>query len=339
MPSKSKKQQNFFKWIKAVQEGKTKGEGKIKELANSMSKKDVKDFADYLEEDSGTKMNKQALSQNMKELIQYAAISSLVGSSLAGMYGLSRYYSDSKNNPKKIEKLKNQMNKAKNINAFSKQPEEEALTETVENSDQQPDITLVDAFEEEKLSSFRKSSAAELGSILYGAATPVAMIAPALLAYHFTKKYIDRARNKNLSSELEKAKKEFENIVSEKQSALQQQVDNLYFAYKQAGTIQIEPEDTLTRPKGVYGSDGTPLDIHHGFSLSLPGILFGGGALAGLTGIGAYMLLKNRLKKDPEVEKAKALEKILQKNLSADALQSGITVSETSEGKKVIDLG
>jgi hypothetical protein len=46
MPSVSKSQQNFFKMIRAVQEGKYKNPSKdLVEKANSISKKDAHDFA------------------------------------------------------------------------------------------------------------------------------------------------------------------------------------------------------------------------------------------------------------------------------------------------------
>ena len=44
MPSVSKAQQRFFGVVKGIQKGKS-GEGKAKKAANTMSKKDVDDFA------------------------------------------------------------------------------------------------------------------------------------------------------------------------------------------------------------------------------------------------------------------------------------------------------
>lgn len=51
MPSVSKKQQNFFKLVRAVQNGdvKKKEVGQsVRDAANGMTKKQVSDFADYL---------------------------------------------------------------------------------------------------------------------------------------------------------------------------------------------------------------------------------------------------------------------------------------------------
>jgi hypothetical protein len=45
MPAKSKKQQRFFRLVKSIQEGNTKGSGKAQEAASIMSKKDVRDYA------------------------------------------------------------------------------------------------------------------------------------------------------------------------------------------------------------------------------------------------------------------------------------------------------
>lgn len=50
MPSVSKKQQKFFQLVKAVQNGKVKKKDvtkSVKDAANSMTKKQVSDFADY----------------------------------------------------------------------------------------------------------------------------------------------------------------------------------------------------------------------------------------------------------------------------------------------------
>jgi hypothetical protein len=332
MPSKSEKQKKLFQWVKAVQEGKAKGQGKIKELAETMSPQDVKDFADYLESEKTTDSIKSA-NQNLTKLTQYALISALVGGSLAGAYGLSKNHSDRKNNVKKIEKLKAEMDKAKNTNIPQK-----VLDEAAPIIEDTPDLYLVDQNEEEKFSSFNKAAFTGnkyVDPVIYGAATPVAMIAPALLAYHFTKKYMDRGRNNNLSEELEKAKKEFEAILSQKTSALQEEVDNLFLTYKQAAT----KSGTVVQGNNVYDDNGAPIDVLYKPGLSLSGLLYGGGALAGLSGLAAYMLADKRLGEDPEVEKAKAFEKVLKKNLSAEALQSGINIIETPQGKKIVNLG
>jgi SOS-response transcriptional repressor LexA len=332
MPSRTKKQQKLFQWVKAVQEGKAKGTPQIEQMAKSMSKKDVKDFADYLEEDEKSTMNKTS-DENLNKLLQYAAISSLVGSGVAGMYGLSKYFSDKYTLPKRIDSLKEQMNKAKNIN-FSE--EEEKETPPVQSLDNSADLQLVDANEEEKLSSFNKEAMGDLeyylGAITHGAALPIAAIAPALLSYHFTKKYIDRNRNKRLSKDLDKAKQEFQNILNADSSPLKEAVDNLYISHKQAASPEVNEKGMIDPETGEVALP------NYGFSLSLPGLAYAGGSLAGLSGLGAYLMLRKKLRKDPEFEKAKALEKVLRKSLSADALQSGIDISEEN-GKKVIDLG
>ena len=53
MPSKSKKQQNFFRLVKAVKAGKVKKkdvDDSVKKAAKSMTKKQVSDFADHISE-------------------------------------------------------------------------------------------------------------------------------------------------------------------------------------------------------------------------------------------------------------------------------------------------
>lgn len=53
MPSKSKKQQNFFRLVKAVKAGKVKKkdvDDSVKKAAKSMTKKEISDFADHLDE-------------------------------------------------------------------------------------------------------------------------------------------------------------------------------------------------------------------------------------------------------------------------------------------------
>lgn len=63
MPSVSKKQQRFFQLVKAVQDGKVKKKDvtkSVKDVANSMTKKQVSDFADY----RSTKRRVKKVSEN-----------------------------------------------------------------------------------------------------------------------------------------------------------------------------------------------------------------------------------------------------------------------------------
>lgn len=58
MPSVSKKQQNFFKLVRAVQNGDVKKKEvsqSVRDAANGMTKKQVSDFADYLKKNKKRK--------------------------------------------------------------------------------------------------------------------------------------------------------------------------------------------------------------------------------------------------------------------------------------------
>jgi hypothetical protein len=61
MPSVSKKQQNFFRLVKAVKDGKVKKKDvdkSVRKAAKSMTKKQVSDFADHVSEETNNTFSK-----------------------------------------------------------------------------------------------------------------------------------------------------------------------------------------------------------------------------------------------------------------------------------------
>lgn len=343
MPSKSKKQQKFFQLVKAIQEGKAEGSEKAKEVAKSMSPESVSHY---------TKLEKSS-NANTQNLLNYAGISALIGAGAAGTYGLSKYLYDKYSLPDDIGKLQ------KNIEAAtgSEEEEEEDLEEAYMLSDESTEPSAISLKERKRLmankeAAFRFSDFFDSKTYneapLYGLATPLAMIAPALLTFHFGKKFLDRRRNNSLDQQVVDAKEEFEQALSEKTSSLQQDIDAVYYRVKDAGLLDFPTWSGLRKdgdilpasiggPARVVHPNGTVESIY-GPSAGPSGLTWLLGATAGLSGIGGYLLLKKRLEEEAELKKVKALKNMLNKDLASSALQSGLKVVEDSDGKKIVDI-
>lgn len=351
MPAKTKKQQRFFQLVKAIQEGKADGSAKAKEVAESMNPESVGHY---------TKLEKES-SQNANQLLRYAGLSALLGAAGAGTYGLSRYLYDTYTRPGEVKQLQREMNSAKGLkkeDSDSENSEEE--TEMLSDESKAPsDITQEDKnLLAGKQAAFNFSdfwNTKEMGnSAMYGFLTPLALFAPALMSYHFTKKYLDRQRNNKISDEVEEAKKEFEEALSEKSSALQQEIDSLFPLVKQAGLFSapswlpdglswtnrgdtVEAESLIGGPGRITSPSGETEVIHRPGPDPM-GLLWLGGATAGLAGLGGYMLLKKKLEDDADQKKVKALKGLLKKDLAESALQSGVQVVEDEAGNKKLDI-
>jgi hypothetical protein len=348
MPSKSKKQQRFFQLVKAVQEGKAEGSAKAKEVAESMSPESVSHYA---------KLEK-ASNANMQNLLNYAGISALIGTGAAGAYGLSRYLYDKYSLPDDIGKLQKNIEMATGSGNYEEEDvDEEDSDEALMLSDESNEPSGV-SLENRKRIASRKAAAFKLKDFidsktyseapLYGFGTPLAMIAPAMLTFHFGKKFLDRKRNNKLDEKVVEAKEEFEQALSEKTSALQQDIDSLYPVVKQAGLFDLPTwtglRDDVDRlpasiggPARIVHPDGT-IESIYGPSAGPSGLTWLIGATAGLSGVGGYLLLKKKLEEEAERKKVKALKNMLNKDLASSAFQSGLKVVEGPDGKKNVDI-
>jgi hypothetical protein len=112
MPSTSKKQQRFFGLVKAIQEGKATGSGKAEEAAQSMSKKDVSDFASTEHKGLPEKQAQEPRTR-AENLARLALMSGGVGIASAGGYGLTKLIYDNLIRPTTIDKLEKQMTSIK----------------------------------------------------------------------------------------------------------------------------------------------------------------------------------------------------------------------------------
>jgi hypothetical protein len=71
MPAKSKKQQQFFGIVRAMQKGEMKPSGKAGEAAKTMKRKDVKDFAETKHKGLPSKVKKEASKRIIKKFTSY----------------------------------------------------------------------------------------------------------------------------------------------------------------------------------------------------------------------------------------------------------------------------
>lgn len=370
MPSSSEKQRRFFQLVKAIQEGKkVRASGHAKAVAKTMKKKDVRDFAAAVEPKSeaenqeseinmNTSTNKSATNIDGSWLAQAAALSGLTGMGLAGLYGLSKYMGDKYALPEQISKAKNQMDQATNVyNDEDAEIEQQVIESVDESTDSAPlleeannddyNSVINPEFENRLLKQssgdvipYWPNSPIEYESLAKGLAVPLAVLAPALVTYHFTKKFIDHKRNKSLSNQVRAAKQEFEEILSKKSSELQTKVDNLYTSTKEAGgtPTRFSPGGFGLREGTYDGETGKPINVNMGPGGDNLGGIFLAGSLLSTGALASYLLLRNKLKSDEDTKKVKALRNILRKDLAASALESGIKIKEEPDGNKSIAI-
>lgn len=410
MPSTSKKQQRFFGLVKSIQEGRTQGTGQAQQAANSMSQKDVKDFAstkhDNLPEvkeertantptnpslwskakskatsqfdgvfsagannwaakwyrDRGgdwktevvkaeeQAMDKQAIDltdADKSQLLNYSLISALVGLGGAGAYGLVKGIHDNTAlSSSRLRKYENRLRAPKSKKQDKYLPQSPVLSlpaqsnpsEMLSDADMnQSDLPAGTNYNLSDISGYDKSSginpkstidpstnapvdiATEPGvtnSMLAGALTPIAMIAPAAATYLIGKNLLDRYRKRQFQAELDKAKGEFESILSKASSAIQKDVDSLFFA-------KTAVVDTPSSEKSVFSGPGI------GYYVGLP---------IGVGGILGWALMNQKMKSEPQQRKLKELNNLLKRDISLDSLSSGIDLDESNEGKPTFKL-
>lgn len=359
MPSKSKKQQKFFRLVQAIQEGKAEGSDRAREAARTMNPEDVRDFAMHLElpEDSeDTDMNKQAdgkktvnrTTLNNRQHLNNVLFSTLGGLGIAGGYGLMKYLGDRKAIPEEIEKQKKEMKQVSRTSDKSKVKKEV-------KKEEEPAIEKTSSEEE----TFTEGLGKDVGfSALHGMITPLAIIAPGLLSFHFAKKYIDKKRNKDLDKQVQDAKTEFEMLLASginkdnaDQNSLKNELDSLYGTplTKTAGwgnyfetIFGFGPTYPVEAPRGSpvisNKEDGSKEEFKKfGPAASIPGAAWVLGTLAGVSGLGTYLWLSNKFK-DKDSKVIKALKNTLRKDLTAQSLETGVDIEEDDQGNKFVNL-
>ena len=100
MPSKSKAQQRFFGVVKGIQKGKS-GEGKAKKAADTMSKKDVDDFASTKHKGLPNKVKRE---QRVRQLIRKMVREIMAENKLKEAYRSQSIFFDKKDKSK-LQKL------------------------------------------------------------------------------------------------------------------------------------------------------------------------------------------------------------------------------------------
>jgi hypothetical protein len=333
MPAQSRKQQRFFGLVKAIQEGKAIGSGKAEEAAVNMSKKDVRDFAKTKHEDL-PESEKISMDPNVKQLLNYAAISTGVGLGAAGLYGLGKYLHDKsmfglpgqESRIKTIEK-RIAIPKSRKLEAYM--PEDVAspadmLPEKADETTSDLSKEIIEDMENpkepgEKVSNL-KSYLTE--PMLYGIATPTAMLAPGILTFMLGTRLIDQSRKQEMDKKIEKAKKEFELALSKKSSDIQLQIDGLA---KQAW--DSIPRDKIKKIPDPYG-----------VNFSVPGVAYAIGLAPGVGALLGWLYMQKKMENDPEKAKLKTLQSMLKRDIASGALSSGIDLEETDEGKPKFKL-
>jgi hypothetical protein len=377
MPSTSKKQQRFFGLVKAIQEGKATGSGKAEEAAESMSKKDVSDFASTEHKGLPEKRSEGAPRTRAEHLQDLALLSAGLGLAGAGGYGITKLVYDNFVRPGTVAKLERQMMAAKGKRK-ALPPQEPSLAsdgddvpmlsdDSAAESSLTPEELLGEDLEDKSKTAGERPelSNEELiaasknplnNPFVYGAALPLAAAVPGIAAFVLSKKLIDKARAAKLDSDVEQAKEEFEQVLKKTGSDLQCRVDALY---KQAAT---DAEIAAKRELARQGKNPASVDIN-----VKPGLVPGadnsavGGFLQeagssvanselgsklltylglplGVGAIAGYMYINNKMKKNPELRKRKELQSLLKRDLAAQTGEQGIRIKEDPEGNKYIDM-
>ena len=362
MPSTSKKQQRFFGLVKAIQEGKATGSGKAEEAAESMSKKDVGDFASTEHKGLPEKKSSDAPRTRAEHLGNLALLSGGVGLAGAGGYGIAKLIYDNFVRPGTIAKLERQMVAAKG-NPKKKIVQETLMLEAPESNEplmlsdeSAAESSLTeDELKGQDMEDKAKTAEAAPGlnsaeleaatknplnnTFVYGAGIPIAAAVPGIAAFLLSKKLIDNLRARKLDSDVEQAKEEFEQVLKKSGSDLQQRVDALY---KQAdSTEEIAAQRALAQQgidpatAGVNISPGlTPTSFSDVGSKALTylGLPLGIGALAG------YLYVNNKMKGNPDLKKRRELQALLKRDLASQTGEQGIRIREDEQGNKYIDM-
>lgn len=333
MPARSKRQQRFFGLVKAIQEGKATGFGKAEQAAASMSEGSVRDFAETKHKDLA-ESKKESMDPDIKRLLNYALFSAGIGLGGAGLYGLGKYLHD-----ESVFGFPGQESRLKSMEKRIAIPKSHKLEKYLSNDIASPADMLpekadettsdlsqetIDDMENPKELSEKASGWDEwIGEpLVVGMATPTAMLAPGILTFMLGTRLIDKARKEKMESKIEKAKKEFEKVLSKQSSELQLQVDGLV---KQA-IDPIPPEKIQRTPDP------------HGPGFSIPGAAYALGLTPGIGMLLGWWYMENRMKDDADKAKLKSIQSLLKRDIASGALASGVDLEETAEGKPKFKL-
>jgi hypothetical protein len=306
-------------------------------------------------------MNKQALpgltDADKSQLLNYSLISALVGLGGAGAYGLVKGIHDNTAlSSNRLRKYENRLKlpKSKKQDKYLPEspvlslPDHSAPSEMLSDDNMsQSDLPADTKYNLSDISGYDKNSGVSkergissvtpegtptqttnqpgfFNSMLTGALMPAAMIAPAAATYLLGKNLIDRYRKHQFNKELEKAKDEFEGILSKSSSSsLQKDVDSLFFS-KTADGATVEWKNP-----GRPSSDNLVSTPGFGLMLGLP---------VGVGGLLGWALMNQKMKSDPQQRKLKELNNLLKRDISLDSLSAGIDLDESSQGKPTFKL-
>ena len=306
-------------------------------------------------------MNKKALGPtdaDKSQLLNYSLISALVGLGGAGAYGLVKGIHDNTAlSSNRLRKYENRLKlpKSKKQDKYLPEspvlslPDQSAPSEMLSDADMnQSDLPADTKYNLSDISGYGKSSGilkdrgigsvtpegeytqytnepGFFNSMITGALMPAAMIAPAAATYLLGKNLIDRYRKHQFNKELEKAKDEFEGILSKSSSSsLQKDVDSLFFSKTAGGPETVEWKDS-----GRPSSDNLLSTPGFGLMLGLP---------VGVGGLLGWALMNQKMKSDPQQRKLKELNNLLKRDISLDSLSAGIDLDESSQGKPTFKL-
>lgn len=283
---------------------------------------------------------------DIKQLTQYAAISAAVGAGGAGIYGLIKSIHDNsalaKNRLKKYE--------TRVGTPGSKKPKPpEAASEAALELESTP-TTEDELIPAEKTASPPPTWTQEnlINPLQAGAVTPIAMLAPGVVAYLIGKSLIDKNRKSKFKGEVNKAREEFEAVLGKTSSDLQVAVDQLYLS-KEAGlgsalsTVgdYLVPDNIADFFAGGRNRSGISAPLEQPASelgWSPRGVAFGAGLPIGIGGLLGWTLMNSKMKSLPEKRKLKELQTLLKREIAADSLSAGIDLSEGEDGKAKYNL-
>ena len=339
MPAKSKKQQRFFGLVKSIQEGKAHGSSKAEEAAKTMSKKDVTDFASTSQRGLP---EKKSNADQMKFLLGLAAVSALGGAGLGAISGGTKELRDMST----MGESRRRKYRRRAAIPLSRRLSDEDLAEELgvelppsDSSEMRPEDRPYSDLLPEEQADMSNENALKQSSLLdwlggqvsdftsenvvkptaYGAAVPIAAIAPGAAAFLLTQRLFDRRRSKQIDEEVEKAKREFEEALNEPTSKLSADLTQLAQDFTKSAQTGFAPNLPQAQNDG--------LGLFGNLSYYALGLPAGVGALIG------WKMMQDRMENDPERRKLKELNALLRRETAAKVLEGGIDLEE--EGGKV----
>ena len=264
---------------------------------------------------------------DIQRLTQYAAVSAAVGAGGAGIYGLIKLLHDNsslaKNRLKKYE--------TRVATPGSKKPKPPEVAPELESTPTKAEEVIP----AEKTADDAPTSWAQtniINPLQAGAVTPIAMLAPGVVAYLIGKNLIDKNRKSKFKGEVNKAREEFEAVLGKTSSDLQVAVDQLHLN-KEAGLA-----DWFGGGRNRGGERSPIAPPASELEVSTKGLSFGAGLPIGIGGLIGWTLMNSKMKSVPEKRKLKELQTLLKREIAADSLSAGIDLSEGEDGKPKYNL-